>query len=423
MSAVAYVAQHISRERSVHRHIIERSTIDVGNPPSTASDNKWKEFQFNFHNFATLPSYYDYYIESPVFECNGNQWRLRVYPAGDTQTFVGDSLLVSLHPCPPGGSAQLTHESEISIPRTNGQKACLGRTRRAITRSDGIVYVAAILRSSIFDQSNHFLDDNGTFSVIISIKEDESKAQSTVFVPKNPIVTMIQDKFLDEETADVCFEVSSSDIEEDRARKRQRTFATFHAHSSILKLCAPMLASLFEDRLVKVAQIYDVCPHVFRHILYYVYGGSVPEEAMKTHAKDIIDAADRYSIVNLKLEAEAVYVKKSVITIDNAIDHLLYADAKNLALLKEAVIDFLTENSEEATEMISFTDDVPGHLMKDLLVAVSRKKRDGNRDDNNFNVMRVSELRKKLDEKELNVDGSPEVMIETLKRSASESEA
>ena len=61
--------------------------------------------------------------------------------------------------------------------------------------------------------------------------------------------------------------------------------------------------------------------------------------------------------------------------------------------------------------------------MKDLLVAVSRNKKEGNRDDNNFNVMRVSELRKKLDEKGLSVDGSREAMLEALKSSAAESEA
>ena len=92
----------------------------------------------------------------------------------------------------------------------------------------------------------------------------------------------------------------------------------------------------------------------------------MPEEELKTHTKDIIDAADKYSIVNLKLEAEAEYVKSTDITMDNAMDNLLYADAKNCALLKEAVIDFLAENSIEAAEKISFND-VPGHLMKDLV--------------------------------------------------------
>ena len=104
---------------------------------------------------------------------------------------------------------------------------------------------------------------------------------------------------------------------------------------------------------------------------------------------------------------------------DNAIDNLLYADTKNLALLKEEVMDFLAENSEEASEKISFSD-VPGHVTKDLMVAFSRKEKtkQGNQDgNNNFTIMRVSELRKKLDEKGLNVDCSRETMIEALKSS------
>ncbi len=42
--------------------------------------------------------------------------------------------------------------------------------------------------------------------------------------------------------------------------------------------------------------ITDVEPAIFRHLLYYVYGGSVSNGEMKTHAKDIINAADKYSI-------------------------------------------------------------------------------------------------------------------------------
>ena len=76
--------------------------------------------------------------------------------------------------------------------------------------------------------------------------------------------------------------------------------------------------------------ITDVKPDVFRLLLWYVYGGSITEGDLKQHAKDIIDAADKYSIVNLKLEAEAVYVESTEITIDNAMDNLLYARCKEL---------------------------------------------------------------------------------------------
>ena len=57
-------------------------------------------------------------------------------------------------------------------------------------------------------------------------------------------------------------------------------------------------------------------------------------------AKDIINACDKYGVVHLKLEAEATYVESTTITIDNMMDNLLYADSKNLALLKESVMDY-----------------------------------------------------------------------------------
>ena len=144
------------------------------------------------------------------------------------------------------------------------------------------------------------------------------------------------------------------------------------------------------------------------------------EADLKTHAKAIIDAADKYSIINLKLEAEAVYVKSSEITIDNAMDNLLYADAKNCALLKEAVIDYLAENSIEAAEKITFND-VPGHLMKDLLVVIGRyRKKDASVTAvaGELTTLRVSDLRRKLAEKGLNVDGSREAMIESIKNNS-----
>ena len=178
--------------------------------------------------------------------------------------------------------------------------------------------------------------------------------------------------------------------------------------------------------------ITDVKPEVFRHMLWYVYGGSIPEQDLKTHAKDIIDAADKYSIVSLKLEAEVAYVNVTQITMENAMENLLYADSKNCALLKETVMDYLVENDIEAanTNKISF-DDFPGHVVKDLLVATARSKREYKRGVDNknsnkdvasdLNTVRVSELRRWLQEKGLDVDGSREAMIETLRKNVHES--
>ena len=163
--------------------------------------------------------------------------------------------------------------------------------------------------------------------------------------------------------------------------------------------------------------IADVKPDIFRHVLYYVYGGNVSDEELKANAKDLIDAADKFGIVSLKLEAEACYVKSITISVHNLMDNLLYADSKNCALLKEAVIDFMVENGQGVLEKVSLKD-VPGGMFADLLTAVTRgKKKDTNtgEDGDELSTMRVSELRKNLDEKGLDIDGSREAMIASLK--------
>jgi len=127
--------------------------------------------------------------------------------------------------------------------------------------------------------------------------------------------------------------------------------------------------------------------------------------------------------VNLKLEAEACYVKSNEITIDNMIDILLYADSKNLALLTEAVMDYIIENKHSIIGKVSFSD-VPSDMMTDLLTAMARghPSESGNGDEDmeesiKYNTMRVGTLRKMLDEKGLDVDGSREAMIALLSKS------
>jgi len=82
---------------------------------------------------------------------------------------------------------------------------------------------------------------------------------------------------------------------------------------------------------------------------------------LKANAKDIINASDKYGIVNLKLDAEACYIKSTPINIENTLENLLYTDTKNCSLLKEAVMKFIVENGMEVAEKVCFKD-VPGNV-------------------------------------------------------------
>ena len=150
-------------------------------------------------------------------------------------------------------------------------------------------------------------------------------------------------------------------------------------------------------------------------MIYYTYGGKLSDEDLKANAKDIINACDKYGVVHLKLEAEAAYVKSNEITTDNMMDNLLYADSKNLALLKEAVMDYIVANGSGILGKVSFSN-VPGDTVSDVLAAMERGKETGGEGNSkDYNKMRVGTLRKMLDKKGLGVDGSRETMVALLK--------
>uniref|UniRef100_A0A7S2KS34 BTB domain-containing protein n=1 Tax=Skeletonema marinoi TaxID=267567 RepID=A0A7S2KS34_9STRA len=410
------------------------TTIDVGNPPSSPDESRYKSIQIHFHGFAYLPHARGRGIISPRFSMNGHQWELGVYPGGELHARhtprSSTYLAIYIRLCSQGS---VTASFDVKLLNKFGDLACRMRSPAINWRSDMITewsWPQVMRRSKVLDENRYILDDDGTLAIVVSTKEDATAA----FVPKNPLTKMMKGMFNDETTADVCFEVCSAEgKDDDDGTKRAKTSTSFYAHRSILCGCAPMLAALFdvEDTGPMIsAQISDVKPDIFQYMLGYVYGGSVPKEELMTHAKDIINAADKYSIVNLKLEAEAVYLNSTIFTVDNAMDNLLYADAKNCALLKETVLDFLAENSKEAINNISFAD-FPGSVVKDLMIAFDRSKKrilqehcsDSEGEDNDdddgedYSLMRVSELRRKLDGKGLDVDGSREAMIEALKNS------
>jgi len=237
------------------------------------------------------------------------------------------------------------------------------------------------------------------------------------FIPTNPCLGNVLKEYGNEETSDVTIEVGG----EARRRKRARTDSTtFHAHQFVLRCNAPTLAEMCKpgDESTPI-RIGNVSPETFRHLLHYCYGGKISDEDLQENAREIIDAADRFGVANLKLEAEACLVRKETFTVENILDNLLYADSKNCALLLEKAMDFVVENKKDIIGKVSLHE-LPGTMVADVLTAMTQaqegEKKSGANDDVDF--MRVSELRKRLHAKGLCVDGSRVAMIALLKENS-----
>ena len=401
--------------------------VHVGTPPPPGPLSEWVIKKVHFHGFEGLTTTRDEGVESPEFSCFGHQWALVIYPGGDRQSeegYVGVYLrnqspesidacynIVLKHPT---DQSQRPFESEscgeIDVLVTFGGK---GSSENSWGKH-------------VFGKREAMLTylDRGTLKLEIQLRTNK-QTEPTSFVPANPFNDNILKGFDDEEKSDVRFEVSGEEAKtaSNRRKRAKTTATTFHASQLILDLNAPALADMCRPCDEAVVPINGVEPEVFKMSLYFCYGGMVSEEELAANAEAIINAADRFGIVNLKLQAEAVLTEQTAITVDNMLDNLLYANSKNLALFQEKIMDFVAENGDKLLGTVSF-DDVPGSLMTDLLTAVTRGKTSGKEiSDDDFILMRVGKLRKRLHDKGLCIDGSREAMIALLRENSASNES
>jgi len=396
------------------------SRVDVGAP--SASLSGWTTTEVCIHGFADLPTARDEYVISPQFSSFGNQWNLGIYPGGRDNSPEGYVVVTLCNMTNKGIEIQLG----FNVRNADGREVVYGKSRTKEFDAAGCQApqhsgwcFAVAKRSTLLDT----LVD-GSLLIEVRMKPTLTDKSITQFVPTNPLCKNVINKFMDEETADVVFEVDNESCqnEDEHTNKKSKTNTTLYAHRFILQDISTMLSELCKpaEGGITTVSITDVTPNIFKHMIYYTYGGKLSEEDLKDNAKDIINACDKYGVVHLKLEAEACYVKSNEITIDNMMDNLLYADSKNLALLKEAVMDYILANKGDIMGKVSF-DNVPGGMVSDVLAAVARGEQSGDGDSKDYNKMRVGKLRKMLDEKGLDADGSREAMIVLLKEKSDKS--
>ena len=407
--------------------------VNVGTPPSNFG--AWITTEVHFHKFADLTTATDEEVESSEFLCFGHTWRVRLYPGGHADSDEGMVAAFLWHL----SKSPITVVWSLSIRNSRGKE--VAHSAPDIDEFDIQSLFASYNAENMYSTNTNatnwgepdfvkrstIIDDvlvDGTLTIEVRMRLVDD-THTPIFIPENPLNKNILNLFNDEESSDVVFEVGSEGEGEsgESGSKRSKVTTSFYAHRLVLKDGATTLAEMCKSPdgecsgTTVTVSVTDVKPNIFKHMLLYIYGGKIVDENLEANAKDIIDAADKYGVVGLKLKAEACYVTSTTISVDNMIDNLLYADSKNCALLKEAVIDFAVENGKDIIGKVSF-DDAPGSIAADLLTVMTRKvqKESANKDGDELNIMRVSELRKKLDERGLGVDGSREAMIAILKQ-------
>ncbi len=191
-----------------------------------------------------------------------------------------------------------------------------------------------------FDKRSKVIDSLVDSALVIEVYIELVNPITTTsppFLPENPSYKIIQGMFMDEEFSDIVFEVGGQQFNDDAMKKAKTLSVIFPAQQFILrKSSSSTLAKLCRsagDKTASPIQISDVSPGIFRHLLFHLYGGEVSYDDMKSHAMEILDLADRYGVVDLKLKAEADLVETSAFSTDNLMDLCYLSKVIVLALM------------------------------------------------------------------------------------------
>jgi hypothetical protein len=222
-------------------------------------------------------------------------------------------------------------------------------------------------------------------------------------------------------TSDVIFVVGGTD---------------YHAHKIIISLRAKTLYDLCKEYITNHGDDNDG-PHqprvplshmkgeTFRKILEYIYTvNTIPKMDNVSSAKDLLLAADRFDCTHLKLYVESTIVDK-FLTTDNAASMLILGDSHSLALLKEAAMIMYASDPSTVQESEGWSEiQESNRLLEELLGYVSLKlvsSKNGetptpdSQDIVSIDNIDVTSIREKLQDMELNVDGSREILVDRVK--------
>ena len=209
-------------------------------------------------------------------------------------------------------------------------------------------------------------------SVFITQPATGTPTATTVTLPYvvcNILANTSRDKYNDDDTADVVFLVDYDPSKKGRTKSARLGPKTFPAHKFVLPQNGFFETVLDHCKTTDgPIPITGVEPDVFQLILQHCYGIAVTSEAIEPICTQVINAADQLGVISLKTQAEILLVRNEPITMENVMDLLSYADAKNLEYLKEHTLRFLLRNARHARHNLTFAH-VPGHLFKDLLGA------------------------------------------------------
>ena len=177
--------------------------IDVG--VQLSETDSWPKLNVRFHEFSYLPSAPGVCHNSPKFTCLGKDWHLVVYPGGDQS--LGGVASVYLQYGVDQEDIEVEYTIDVMFGNTN-TVALHHYSKQLFSHAQGGFPSWGRREYAPLHALTSLLVD-GTLTFHIRMKKVNSLASDVAFLPENPLCKNILKKFMNEESADVVFEVGS----------------------------------------------------------------------------------------------------------------------------------------------------------------------------------------------------------------------
>jgi len=405
----------------------KRRRVSVGEPPQTLLKDV-ETVEFTIYDFEDRKETQGKQIKSPILFAHGYEWRIIVNPRGSCFSMT-DHEYISC-------GLRLRTEYDVTVGvdfrcKEFKEGDCFHVTPALSSSKEYTTWgVREFLKRENVLQN--YLEDDG--SLVIKVNIQVAVKNKRVWYPKK----LQQQEFLVElyqdassETSDVGFSIGET---------------VYRAHKTILSLRGKKLYEIANkcdsDNNDRPIPILSMREEIFKSILEFIYTVKTPEIENEGIATELLVAADRYEVVHLKLYVESIIVDK-FLTAGTAASLLIFADSHSCALLKEAATNVFVTNpttvkKSEAWSKVRESRRLLDELLDSLVCSIEPVGDTPNptsdidqmdlaalreRDQMNAIALRESEidqmdvtaLREELQEANLELDGSREVLVDRLK--------
>jgi len=446
------------------------SRVTAAQPPKKRLLRKVETLKFKIEDFERCPHQRgEFILSSNVLKAHGYDWKLQVYPRGDGRSSTQDEYVSCyLHYIAPSPSLSLskTKQSQSSSPpRPSPTVKVMYRVGSLKTDTQLCTFVVEEgKRSTSWGLENfvkrkriiqRYLEDDEvdggdgkslTIEVDIRIAVDRTRIWYPPVLRKESTLAELYRST--NETGDSTFRVAVTASADNFSAALPLKYKHFKAHKMILALRAKILYELISDAeehdndysyaeandntVVEVPEY--VGSDTFEVMLEYIYTVSLPNITTAEDGMRMLVAADRLHMTQLKLYVESVLADK-FLDESNFATLFVFGDAYSCALLKETAMDLYRDGNSAITpgttdpsgwnlvkESDRFVSELFNHnkYRKNILTEEENRsllrKNNLDPDENRYDLADVFDLRERLQERGMDVDGTRETLIERLRK-------